>query len=121
MLNVNKDERGTLVAMNFGTVPFTVKRFMYIHGVPKNTKRGAHAHRTGHQLIVCLKGTIKVETENTSGVKKTHKLTANKELFMPALTWAEQTYSAQGVVLVLCSKEYDEGDYIRDYEEFKKL
>ena len=40
---------------------------------------------------------------------------------MPSMTWGEQTYYEEAVLHVLCSKKYNEDDYVRDYEEFKEL
>jgi hypothetical protein len=43
-------------------------------------------------------------------------------LYLPPMMWGTQyNYSPDAVVLVFASREYDAGDYIRDYEEFLLL
>jgi hypothetical protein len=39
---------------------------------------------------------------------------------MPSGLWREiDNFSSGSICLVLASEEYDEGDYIREYKEFK--
>ena len=46
---------------------------------------------------------------------------ANTGLHMPPLTWGCQyDYSADAVLLVLASHEYDAADYIHEYSEFEE-
>jgi N-formylglutamate amidohydrolase len=42
-------------------------------------------------------------------------------VYIPRLCWRTMQYTHNAVQICLASKEYDEADYIRDYEEFKKL
>ena len=127
MLHINEDDKGKLISINdlVSAVPFAVKRFMAITDVPNGETRGNHAHKENHQLLLCFNGRIVVETEhkNDEGnfVSTTHEISSGDFLYMPPLTWASQTYYDDAVLHVLCSKKYDEGDYVRDYEEFKEL
>mgnify|MGYP003141557204 FL=1 len=127
MLNINEDDRGRLVSMNdlISSIPFTVKRFMDISGVPNGQTRGYHAHKTNEQLLLCFKGRVVVRTvlKNSAGelVEQSHELNEGDFLHTPAMTWGEQTYYDDAILHVLCSKKYDEDDYVRDYEEFKEL
>ena len=97
---------------------------MYIYDVPNGETRGYHAHKTNSQIFMCMKGkaNIKTITKNVTGelIEKEHYLSEGEHLIMPPMTWGEQTYFDDAVALVLCSKEYDERDYVRDYEQFKK-
>lgn len=127
MLKINEDERGRLISVNdlIENVPFSVKRFMEISNVPNGETRGYHAHRENEQLLLCFAGSVTVRTETkVSGgeiVEQTHELEQGDFLYMPPLTWGEQTYYGDAILHVLCSKKYDEEDYVRDYEEFKEL
>lgn len=127
MLHINENDKGKLISINdlIASVPFTVKRFMEITSVPDGETRGNHAHRENKQLLLCFQGRVIVETEckNNEGSfeEETHELDAGDFLYMPPLTWANQTYYDNAVLHVLCSKSYDEEDYVRDYEEFKQL
>ena len=43
-------------------------------------------------------------------------------LYVPKMMWREMTnFSTNSVALVLSSTKYDAADYIRDYEQFKKM
>jgi dTDP-4-dehydrorhamnose 3,5-epimerase-like enzyme len=106
------------------SVPFDVKRFMEISNVPNGETRGYHAHKENEQLLLCFSGSVVVRTEikNEAGeiVEQTHNLEEGDFLYMPPLTWGEQTYYGNAVLHVLCSKKFDEQDYIREYEQFKE-
>ena len=127
MLNINKDDRGNLISINdlITSVPFTVKRFMDISNVPNGQTRGYHAHKTNKQFLLCFSGRVVVRTiakdEQGVLVDESHELNEGDFLYMPEMTWGEQTYYDNAVLHVLCSKKYDEEDYVRDYEEFKEL
>jgi len=127
MLRINEDSRGRLISINdlIEDVPFTVKRFMEISGVPEGETRGYHAHKTNEQLLLCFNGRVIVKTalKDESGelVEQQQELSQGDFLYMPPMTWGEQTYYEDAVLHVLCSRKYDEEDYLRDYEEFKEL
>ena len=43
-------------------------------------------------------------------------------LYLPSMIWRElENFSSGSVCLVVASENYDEADYIRDYDAFKKL
>ena len=125
MLHINKDKRGRLISINdiLNQIPFRVKRFMHISDVPEGETRGYHAHRTNEQLLLCFSGEVSGKTinKNSQGEleEKIHELKTGDFLYMPPMTWGEQTYHNDAVLHVLCSKKYNEDDYVRDYEEFK--
>lgn len=127
MLKINEDERGRLISLNdlVSNIPFTVKRFMEISNVPDGETRGYHAHKTNHQFLLCFNGRVSVKTivKNESGglVEQSHEICQGDFLYMPPMTWGEQTYHEEAVLHVLCSNKYDEDDYVRNYEEFKEL
>jgi len=127
MLNINEDERGKLISMNdlISNVPFSVKRFMEISSVPEGQTRGYHAHKTNDQFLLCFAGRVIVKTikkdEQGELVEQSHELNQGDFLYMPSMTWGEQTYHDNAVLHVLCSNKYEEDDYVRDYEEFKEL
>ena len=124
MLKINEDERGKLVSVNdiISEVPFAVKRFMEISKVPDGQTRGYHAHKTNKQLLLCFDGKVEVRTviKNDQGglEDQQHVLEQGDVLYMPPMTWGEQTYYDNAILHVLCSKKYDEEDYVRDYNEF---
>lgn len=101
-------------------LPFSVKRFFVIYGFDDNNiPRGFHAHKKCEQMIFCLSGSAKVHRINKN-FESTHRLfNTNHGLYIPPMTWNELIeIKKDSVILVLASMEYDESDYIRDYNEF---
>ena len=55
-----EDNRGSLLPIEFNTLPFEPKRIFIVNNVPLNEIRGEHSHYVTKQLIVCTKGIVKV-------------------------------------------------------------
>ena len=55
--------------------------------------------------------------------KKTYSLNRSYYgLYLPRLMWREmENFSTNALALVLSSTPYDADDYIRDYDEFKRI
>lgn len=111
---------GNITSLNNGIdAPFDVKRIFYIYDIPSGEDRGAHAHKECHQLLVAITGAFEVEVFD--GKDKTRFLLNQPDigLHIPPGIWAsEVNFSGGGICLVLASHEYDEGDYIRDYQDY---
>lgn len=102
-------------------IPFEVKRVYWTYYTPNNVQRGGHAHFDLEQLIFAVSGKITFITEDCLGKKETFILEEpNKGLFIPKMVWRDIQFSHNAVLLCLASLEYNEVDYIRDYESFKK-
>jgi hypothetical protein len=118
-----EDLRGKLVAGELGDfLPFKVKRFFLVHGVPGREVRGQHAHLECHQFLACIRGSCRViadDGRNRQEFLLDHPATG---VYLPPMTWSVQyDYSPDAALLVLASHPYDASDYVRDYEEFLKL
>ena len=115
-LTMHVDERGTLVAGEMGEhLPFIPVRFFTISGVPRALTRGGHAHRTCHQLLVVLEGSVSCYWEDSEGTCTSILSADSYALYLPPLVWARQTYlSEESLLLVLASHSYDADDYIDD-------
>jgi uncharacterized RmlC-like cupin family protein len=103
-------------------IPFAVKRVFYLYDVPSGESRGAHAHKECHQLLVAATGAFEVEL--TDGKRKERVLLnqPNIGLHIPPMIWAsEVNFSGSSICLVLASHEYQEEDYIRDYQHYQGL
>lgn len=84
--------------------------------------RGCHAHKKLKQLILCLHGSFTLRLEDASSVETVTLCKPNEALLIEQMVWRELTdFQDDTVILVLASENYDEAEYIRDYEEFKKL
>jgi len=119
------DERGQLIALESlsDLIPFEVKRVYYIYDTTPGTVRGKHAHKVLKQVLICVSGACTIECEMPDGTKSEHRLDwPDKGLVISGLVWRNmKDFSKDAVLMVLASEHYDESDYIRDYEEFKKL
>ncbi len=122
-LRLADDMRGALVAGEApGQLPFTVSRFFTVFDVPGPEVRGEHAHYECHQLLVAVAGSLEVICDD-GHQSRTYTLSRpDVALHIPPLVWGVQhQYSSDAVLLVLASHPYDPADYIRDYEEFRRV
>ena len=96
-------------------VPFDIKRIYYIHGAPKGTHRGGHAHKALRQVLWCPYGSIRIRLDN--GREKADVLldSPDKGLIVEHYMWREMIWEKKDSVLcVAADSYYDESDYIRD-------
>lgn len=114
------DDRGWLSVAEYGKqIPFLVKRIYYIYGVKDGKRRGYHAHKNLQQIMFCISGSCKVMF--TDGLERTDILLDKpyEAVYIKECVWREMyEFSDNAVLLVLASENYDEGDYIRDYNAF---
>ena len=107
------------VIQNGELLPFEVKRVYYLYDIPGGAARGGHAHKSLYQLLVSVSGSFDIITDD-GNIKKIINL--NKPyygLIIPPGIWREiVNFSSGSICLVLASQNYDEKDYIRDYNEF---
>ncbi len=103
-------------------IPFEIKRVYWTYFTPQDIQRGGHAHKELKQMIFAVSGTIEFRTEDINGNKETFILDSpERGLFIPNKIWRDIKFSHNAVLLCLASEFYLENDYIRDYDEFKKL
>lgn len=102
-------------------VPFEVKRVFWTYYTPESIVRGRHAHFKTEQVLIAVAGRITVTTELPDGSIQLFRLEdPNVGLYVPPCAWHTMQYSHTAVQLVLASHPYDEADYIREYEAFRK-
>ncbi len=118
-----EDLRGKLVAGEIDTfLPFKVKRFFVVHGVPGREVRGQHAHRTCHQFLVCIRGSCRVIADDGRHRQEFLLDGPATGVYLPPKTWGVQyDYSPDAALVVFASHAYDPRDYVRDYDAFLKL
>ena len=104
------------------SLPFEVKRVYWTYFTPEDVERGGHCHIELQQILIALAGTITVTTEIPGEIKQTFVLDKpDMGLLIPRLCWREMKYTHNAVQMCIASIPYDESDYIRDYDEFKKI
>lgn len=119
----NGDRNGNITAINNQTeIPFDINRVFYLYDIPGGESRGAHAHRQCHQFLVAASGSFEVMLDDGKVQRIVQLNRPNIGLHIPPGIWASEiNFSSGSICLVLASHSYDETDYVRDYEEFKKI
>ncbi|MCC3153800.1 FdtA/QdtA family cupin domain-containing protein [Hymenobacter sp. BT770] len=103
-------------------VPFDIQRIYWTYYTPESIVRGRHAHHETEQVLIAAAGRITVLTELADGTMQTFRLDdPNVGLYVPPHAWHTMQYSHSAVQLVLSSVLYNEADYIRDYDEFRRV
>lgn len=117
------DLRGSLSFGELGQqLPFVPRRFFVVYDVPSREVRGEHAHKKLKEFLVCVKGSCSVMLDDGSMRDEVVLDSPRRGLFVPAHLWrVHYKYSADAVLLVLASDEYDASDYVRDYADFQQL
>ena len=114
------DKRGNLSFIESENhIPFKIKRTYWIYDVPGGEVRGGHAYRKNEEFIVALSGSFNVELDNGMEKKKFQLNRSFYGLYLPNMCWRELVnFSTNSLALILSSTEYNEYDYIRNYEQF---
>lgn len=103
-------------------LPFKIERVFWTYYTPESVVRGRHAHHKTEQILFAVTGRIMVTTESASGEVNTFVLDdPNIGLYVPPDVWHTMQYSHTAIQMVFASSAYDEKDYIRDYQEFKRI
>ena len=115
-----KNETGVLsVCVSGKTAPFEFKRTFTLIEIEEGNTRGNHAHKECHQFLTCYGGKVQVFCDD--GVNRkiiTLEQMKNTIHVMPGTWIALFKFEKGAVVTVHTSHEYDENDYIRDYDDF---
>ncbi|WP_299112311.1 FdtA/QdtA family cupin domain-containing protein [uncultured Winogradskyella sp.] len=113
------DERGSLGVVEKEVIPFGIKRIYYLYDVPSDSFRGGHAHKEQQSVIIALSGSFEIVLDNGLIKKRILLNKPNQGLYVPIEMWREiENFSSGSVCLVLASTEFDESEYIRDYDDF---
>lgn len=122
LARINLDS-GSLTAINSNDeVPFSIKRVYYLYDVPNKSDRGAHAHKELMQLVVAASGSFEIELNDGANLITFILRQPDEGLLIPPGLWRDlRNFSGGGICMVLASDVYNEGDYIRDFVEFKSF
>lgn len=100
-------------------LPFDVRRVYYLYDIPGGESRGAHAHKELQQLIIAASGSFDITLDDGNTKRRFSLSRPYMGLYMPQCLWRKlDNFSSGAICLVLASHNYNENDYLRDYELF---
>ncbi|MDX5420664.1 MAG: FdtA/QdtA family cupin domain-containing protein [Hymenobacteraceae bacterium] len=102
-------------------IPFDIKRVFWTQGTPASVVRGNHANKATEEVLIAISGSIRVKADTGTGVQEFELSSPAEGLYIPTMCWTELHFSAGAIALCLTSTDFEEADYIRSYEHFKKL
>ena len=115
-----EDPRGNLSVIEKKNIPFAVKRVYYLYDVPSGAERGGHAHINQQEFIIAVSGSFDVVLNDGISDNTFSLNNPSSGLYVGNDTWRElKNFSSGAVCLVVSSGEFDETDYIREFEDFK--
>lgn len=116
-----EDVRGNISVIENDILPYPIKRVYYLYDVPSSAHRGGHAHKAQLEFLIPISGSFDVVLDDGTSKQTITLNKPDKGLLIKTNIWRElENFSSGAVCLVIASGEYDESDYIRDYNEFLK-
>ena len=114
------DPRGNLSFIESGKhIPFEIKRVYYLYDVPGGETRAGHALTKTEQFIIAASGSFDLIIDDGKERRTIGLNRSWKGVYIPTMVWRELVnFSSGAVCLSLVSTHYDDGEYIRDYEQF---
>ena len=110
---------GLLGVTEFAGMPFVPQRFFWLSSIEGNAIRADHAHRTCHQLLVCLAGSLTATITTVANEVVAHAMSVGTTIHLAPLHWLElSAFSKDAVLGVLASEPYDQSEYITERSEF---
>jgi oxalate decarboxylase/phosphoglucose isomerase-like protein (cupin superfamily) len=118
-----EDPRGNLSFFeNNNQIPFEIKRTYWIYDVPGGEIRGSHAFKESHELIVALSGSFDVILNDGEKEVKYNLNRSYFGLYVPNMLWRRiENFSTNSLALIVSNIVYNKSDYIRDFNEFKRV
>lgn len=114
---------GNITAINnVSELPFNVERVYYLYDVPSGVNRGGHAHHALYQCLIAASGSFDIILDDGINKKIVTLNRPNYGLLITPGIWREIiNFSSGSICLVMASEQYNEDDYIRTYDCFKKM
>jgi hypothetical protein len=99
--------------------PFKIRRIYWIYDVPGGEFRGSHAFKETEEFIVAISGSFDVILHDGREEKKFSLNRSYYGLYVPKMVFRKiDNFSTNSLALILASTNYNEHDYIRDFDEF---
>ena len=117
------DERGRLNFLEAGKdLPFQPQRLFWLHHIAPGQWRGRHGHRESQLVLVAMHGGCRVHLDDGK-VKETRdprRSGAGALCRHLGVARAHGLLAAGAAILVIASTLYEDAEYLRDYDAFKR-
>ena len=115
----NDPATANLGIVEFCNLPFRVQRIYWLSNFKPNAVRGRHAHKTLYQIFILISGSLTVELYKGANLELIKMSAGSRPLLIDPGTWrVMRDASPDAVLMVVASAQYDESDYIRNWDEY---
>lgn len=102
-------------------IDFEVKRVYFI--TKPTDKAGAHCHKIEQEFFIMIQGSCVAVIDKGNGLEEISMQGPISAMYVPPYVWHHfKDFSSDAILLALSSTNYnpDRGDYIEDYDLFKR-
>ncbi len=116
---VESDAGNIVIIENNKNIPFSIRRIYYLYDVPTGADRGGHGHYDLQQYVIAASGSFTFVLDDGVNKRDIFLNNPSKALHIRPGIWREiKEFSSGSICLVLASHEYNDDDYIRNYDEY---
>ncbi|MFN3998556.1 sugar 3,4-ketoisomerase [Algoriphagus sp.] len=122
LINLPKfeDPRGNLSFLEeLKHIPFKINRTYWIYDVPGGQVRGGHSFIVQEEFIIAISGSFDLVVNDGKESKTISLNRSYHGVYIPAGIWRQmENFSTNSVAVVVSSTQFDQNDYIREYNDF---
>ncbi len=117
------DDRGMLTTIEENSdIPFSIKRVYYLSKLSEGKKRACHAHKKSQRVLIAANGNCHVSFFDGKNKYEYNLDSEGNGVYFNSGIWCElSNFENNAVILALSDMEYDEEEYIRNYENYLKF
>jgi UDP-2-acetamido-3-amino-2,3-dideoxy-glucuronate N-acetyltransferase len=103
---------GALIMLEKSTIGIDVKRIFYIYDLsddPLKNTRGSHGHTNTHQFLICVRGTVEIDTVHRQEHGSMHFTLQSPDtgLMLPPNNFiVMRRFSPDAILMVACDTEF---------------
>lgn len=116
------DARGSVNFLESGkALDFEPKRVFWLHHIAPGQWRGRHGHRKTRLVLIAMHGSCRVLLDDGTTQQTVTLDDPTRALQVDTWVWHELTdFAPATAIAVLASTPYEEAEYLRDYDTFKR-
>lgn len=116
------DARGRINFLEFGKgLDFRPQRLFWLHHIAPGQWRGRHGHRESRLIFIPVSGSCRAHLDDGFNKETVTLDNPAKALYVATWVWHELTdFSPGAAIMIVASSLYDEAEYLRDYDVFRR-